>query len=212
MVRRRPGDTSVPLSVVSNESVRTGRPRTFDENEVIDHAIDIFWSHGTSATTRVLERELGMSQSSIYNAFGSKQGLLDRAMDRYVSRIDAEVVEPLDTSRGSSQAELLDFVDRLMAWIGAPGRPGCLLLNMLGEASTTNADLVQRAHDYRDRLRQVFGEALKVHGESQAGPRAEVLLASVLGINISAYGGAPADELASLADGLRAQITDWTTA
>ena len=41
--------------------------------------------------------------------------------------------------------------------------------------------------------------------------RAEVLLASVLGINISAYGGADAKEREALANGLRSQLKAWTT-
>lgn len=205
------GLTFCILWFVATDSARAGRPRSFDEDQIVDDALAIFWSHGNNTTTRVLESELGITQSSIYNAFGSKQGLLDRALDRYVERIDAEVVTPLD-SPGASRTELLAFVDRLMAWIGAPGRPGCLLLNMLGERQTADPSLIKRANDYRERLRQVFVGALEPHGKEQSALRAEVLLASVLGINISAYGGAPADELAALANGLRAQITDWTAA
>ena len=193
-------------------TTRSGRPRSFDERDVIERALNVFWKHGSSdTTTRVLERELGITQSSIYNAFGSKQGLLDRALDRYLQQIDEEVVAPLDRP-GAAGPELFDFVDRLMRWIGEPDRPGCLLLNMLGERSTKNPELVARSQAYRDRLRVAFAGALEPYGVDDAHMRAEVLLASVLGINISAYGGADAKEREALANGLRSQLAAWTAA
>lgn len=196
---------------MTTESVRAGRPRSFDEQEVVDRALSVFWSHGSNTTTRVLERELGITQSSIYNAFGSKQNLLDRALDRYVARIDSEVLAPLNAPEANDK-DLLAFVDRLMVWIGNPEQPGCLLLNLLGETKTSDPALVERAHAYRDRLRQVFQGALASHGEAEAAQRAEVMLASVLGINISAYGGASPEELTMLANGLRSQLTEWAKA
>jgi len=196
---------------MTSDSVRAGRPRSFDEAEIVDDAVNVFWKHGSdNATTRVLENELGITQSSIYNAFGSKQGLLERALDRYVERIDDEVVGPLDVEEAGA-VQLNEFIDRLMTWIGNPNRPGCLLLNMLGERQRTDASLVARSHDYRDRLRRVFRSALSSYGQAAADARAEVLLASVLGINISAYGGAHPDELDALANGVRTQLEAWTT-
>ena len=187
-----------------------GRPRSFDEHDVIDRALNVFWEHGgANTTTRVLESELGITQSSIYNAFGSKQALLDRALDRYIEQIDEQVVAPLDQADAGAP-ELFEFVECLMQWISSPERPGCLLLNMLGERSTSNPDLVVRARQYRDRLRAAFREALSAYGADKATSRAELMLAGVLGINISAYGGAHAHELDALASGLRIQLKDWT--
>ena len=51
---------------------QAGRPRSFDEQDIVDQALNVFWTYGgANTTTRILERELGITQSSIYNAFGS---------------------------------------------------------------------------------------------------------------------------------------------
>ena len=51
---------------------QAGRPRSFDEQDIVDRALNLFWAYGgANTTTRMLERELGITQSSIYNAFGS---------------------------------------------------------------------------------------------------------------------------------------------
>ncbi|MDH3705515.1 MAG: TetR/AcrR family transcriptional regulator, partial [Acidimicrobiia bacterium] len=66
-----------------------GRPRTFDEEQVLDRALEVFWQRGyQGATARVLEAELDITQSSIFNAFGSKRNLLGLALDGYERRID----------------------------------------------------------------------------------------------------------------------------
>ena len=80
--------------------VRRGRPRTFDTDRVLDDAMDLFWRRGyRSTTTRDLEASLGVTQSSLYHAFGSKAQLLDRALARYQTRLDHELLGPLRTQR-----------------------------------------------------------------------------------------------------------------
>ena len=186
-----------------------GRPRSFDENEMLDRALDVFWQRGAAATTtRVLEAELGVTQSSLYNAFGSKQALLDRALDRYVDRMEASVVAPLDAPEAGI-ADLLAFVDAMMTWISKTGGPGCMLLNLLAEHGTADAALVERARVYRDRIRSACRSVLERLDREAAPGRADLIVSAVLGINIAARGGAPASELENMGDALRGQITAW---
>lgn len=66
------------------------RPRTFDATQVVDAAVDDFWSSTYSATsTDDLCRSTGLSRSSLYNAFGSKRDLYLAAIHRY-SELKAE--------------------------------------------------------------------------------------------------------------------------
>lgn len=175
---------------------------------MLDQALDVFWRHGVNnTTTRTLEAELGITQSSIYHAFGHKEDLVDKVLDRYADRIEAEVVAPLAVD-GAGAGELFSFVDDLMAWISTDGRKGCMLLNLLAERSDDRA-LVARASAYRDRLRLVFAKALDTFGHQQAPERSELMLATVLGINIVARGGASDAELQGFADGLRSQLRAW---
>lgn len=195
---------------MGESSPRVGRPRKFDEGEVLDQAVDVFWRHGgTGTTTRVLERELSLTQSSIYNAFGSKPELLKRSLDRYLERIDDEVVAVLDQPEAGLEA-LLDFVANLMEWIGQAGKPGCLLLNLLAEGGPDDKPIVNRAEAYRDRLRSTFRQAFAQCGAVDPAGHAEVLLSTVLGINIAARGGAGRSELETMAGAVRSQIKAWS--
>lgn len=61
------------------------RPRGFDEQEVLEAASATFWLKGYEATsTRDLVKSTGLTQPSLYNAFGDKRGLYLRALEHYL--------------------------------------------------------------------------------------------------------------------------------
>ncbi len=61
-----------------------GRPRTFDEERAVEQAMVLFWRRGFEGTSvRDLGDELGLRPGSLYAAFGDKQALFHRALDRY---------------------------------------------------------------------------------------------------------------------------------
>ena len=62
-----------------------GRPRTFDEEVVVDAAREAFWSRGVHATSIAdLSEATGLSVGSLYKAFGSKGELCARTLDSYL--------------------------------------------------------------------------------------------------------------------------------
>jgi len=186
-----------------------GRPRRFDEDAVLDRVVDIFWANGhANTTTRLLEAELSMKQSSIYNAFGSKQQLLHRAVDRYLHQVDEQVVSTLDRA-DAGEAELLQFLDDLLAWISTDPKPGCLMLNVLAEQASADEHLVEQARQYRERLRTAFVAALSTTDSQDRNWRADALLAGAMGMNLAARGRAEPAEVAAFCDALRSQVQSW---
>ncbi len=118
-------------AVLSIEMTTTGRPRTFDEADVLDRAVELFWISGyRNTTTRELETALGISQSSIYNAFGSKQGLMAAALDRYESMTATALLEPLESGEHGLDA-IATFFDSLAQWVTGDGRGGCMIINLM---------------------------------------------------------------------------------
>lgn len=66
--------------------VRTGRPRGFDRDEAVTHAMHLFWEHGFEGVSlEQLRRSMGgISSASLYAAFGSKEALYREALDKYL--------------------------------------------------------------------------------------------------------------------------------
>ncbi|MCB8882761.1 TetR/AcrR family transcriptional regulator [Acidisoma cellulosilytica] len=61
------------------------RPREFDESDVLDAAVQCFWSHGYEATSvKDLLARTGLTAASLYNAYGDKRSVFRTALDHYV--------------------------------------------------------------------------------------------------------------------------------
>ena len=206
--------TSAKASPDGSSKAR-GRPRKFEYDRALDAALELFWSQGyRTTTTRDLENAVGLSQSSIYNAFGSKRALLESALDRYEAMTDEQLLRPLEQSADGIAAIEAFFV-ALREWVTRRGRRGCMLINMMAEAGGLDDGVTQRTGAYRDRVRSAFREALRravLAGEiDDAGfdERADLLMGLVLGLNIAARGGVPAPELTRLLDAARMQLQSW---
>ncbi|MEM9591781.1 MAG: TetR/AcrR family transcriptional regulator [Pseudomonadota bacterium] len=99
----------------------SGRPRNFDEQAILSRILNLFRRNGYDNTTfEQLVAESGLSRSSLYNAFGGKEELLEKAMGLYIeSQADVLYAKLADKSSGE---------EALGAIIGAFANPvqrGC---------------------------------------------------------------------------------------
>ena len=62
-----------------------GRPREFDVDKALDLALQVFWRKGyEGASMADLTETMGITKPSLYAAFGNKEELFRKALDRYV--------------------------------------------------------------------------------------------------------------------------------
>ena len=190
-----------------------GRPRTFDEETVLDAALDLFWRQGyRSTTTRNLETALDMSQPSIYNAFGSKRDLLLRTMDRYESRIEDELLSTLSDHDDGYEA-IEQFLAKLTGWIEDNQARGCLMVNMM-VGDLRDEAVAERVESYRSKIGDAFAEAIG-RSETDAAvvsARADLLLAAVLGLHITARTAGCGAAVTAMADNIARQVSEWRAA
>jgi AcrR family transcriptional regulator len=194
---------------------RPGRPRGFDTATVVDGALELFWKKGfANTTTRELEAELSLNQSSIYNAFGSKEQLLQAVLDRYEALTQDELLTPLEES-SDGLAAIERFFDDLSDWITRSGRCGCMLINMMAEDGGATNAITARTSRYRRRVRAALRAALasavarKELVDTDLEARASLLFTVVLGLNIAARSGADRSELQQMLDSVRVQLAGW---
>src|SRR3970282_588863 len=70
--------------MAGDKVVAIGRPRAFDVDQALDRALDVFWRKGyEGATLCDLTAAMGINPPSLYAAFGNKEGLFRKALDRY---------------------------------------------------------------------------------------------------------------------------------
>ena len=114
------------------------RPRLFDTDTVIEQLCDYFWQHGYDATSLDdLAQRLNLNRGSLYNAFGSKEALMNAAFARYEQKFRAAFNTPYQGKRAldSYFANLVEA-----ATTQGLGR-GCFLVNLLMSAKIPTTEL-----------------------------------------------------------------------
>ncbi len=67
------------------------RPRSFDPDEALDLARDVFWQQGFQGTSLDdITAATGLAKPSLYAAFGDKNALFLKVLERYHARIVAQ--------------------------------------------------------------------------------------------------------------------------
>ena len=105
-----------------------GRRRSFDADEALESAMHVFWRNGyEGASLAALTDAMGINPPSLYMAFGNKDGLFRRALDRYTLRYDSFMNEVLNAPSAKQMAErYLHGSAEMMA--GRDNPPGCLFV------------------------------------------------------------------------------------
>ncbi len=111
--------------------VPVGRPREFDEREVLERALEVFWERGYEATSVAdLLEATGLKKGSLYQAFGDKREFFLRALEHYVRRGEARVQARLE-GEGPLRVRLREA---LSSTCTDPNRKrGCFAVNCLVE-------------------------------------------------------------------------------
>jgi len=105
-----------------------GRPRSYDPEVALDRAALLFWANGFSATSLDdLSAAMGMGRPSIYNAFGDKEALFLRALQRYRDTVALTPLRALEAEDSISEG-LGAFFRQFVAYTTADrSHLGCLI-------------------------------------------------------------------------------------
>ena len=105
------------------------RPREFDEGAVLDAAVLCFWKQGYKATSvRDLVGHTGITAASLYNAFGDKRALYEKALDHYVEESIAERIRRCESLPPLRAIEAF-FEEIVKRSLNDRERKGCMLVN-----------------------------------------------------------------------------------
>lgn len=110
------------------------RPRSFDEDDLLDAAIELFWAGGYRASSLVdLSAATGVTNGSLYQAWGSKWALFLAAFRRYCDRRVVLVDDAL-SAEDDPERMLRQLFDAIVDDCRSrPDRRGCLLVNTVSE-------------------------------------------------------------------------------
>jgi AcrR family transcriptional regulator len=180
----------------------SGRTRQFDVDEALDRALEVFWRKGYEGTSLAdLTESMGINRPSLYAAFGNKEELFRKALDRYQTGPQSFLTEAMakPTARAVVEAIFSGFV-RMQR--GRDKARGCLIvcgaLACGEEAEPVRQELAQLRQAAVTALRERFERAVQ-DGDLPEGSDCATLaryIATVLnGLAVQAASGATEKEL-----------------
>lgn len=184
-----------------------GRPREFDIDRALNSALKVFWRRGyEGASLADLTEAMGINRPSLYAAFGNKEGLFRRAIDRYAEGTACHVREALE------EPTAREVVERLLRGgvelVTSPKNPaGCFMVQSAlacGDAADPlRQEVARRRADGEEALRERFERAV-AEGDLPAGADpgrlSRYIFAISYGLAVQASGGANRDELMQIVD------------
>lgn len=190
-----------------------GRPPTFDREEALQRAMELFWARGYEGVTLAdLQSAMGgITPPSFYHAFGSKEELFRKAVDFYVATIGEPAMRALEDGKTARQA--VEAMLRATAEsFSSPGKPhGCLLVLGATNCAPSNKGPQDYLHSLRRRAPGVIEKRLKRavdEGELSPGvdvPAAAAFYATIIhGLAVRAGDGASRKALMAAVEGAMA--------
>lgn len=184
-----------------------GRPRAFDLDEALDRALEVFWRKGyEGASLPDLTQAMRINRPSLYAAFGNKEALFRKAMDRYEEGRAASVREALQgpTARAVAERLLFGTVDRLT---DCRNPRGCFLVQgalACGDAAeTVRRELSVRRAAGEAALRSRFERAVSegdLPPATDPAALARFIVTVIYGMAVQATGGAVREDLRKVAE------------
>jgi AcrR family transcriptional regulator len=179
-----------------------GRHREYDVEKVLDAALCVFWRKGyEGASYADLTEAAGVERPALYSAFGNKEALFKRALERYHERFMTHIPEGLakPTSREVAAHILYSSVELNTRY---PDRTGCLGINGAVAGTDESEPVRQALIGFRaigeQQLRERF-ERARAEGDLPASSRPDALAAFVMallhGMAIQAKAGFDRDML-----------------
>lgn len=137
------------------------RHKSYDENTVLEQAMHVFWQNGYEATSvRLLEKEMGINQFSIYSSFSSKKRLFIESIRRYREYVVQNVYKTLllkDAGMKELEQYLLETVQKK---IGQETSRGCLVVNTAAELGGSDEDITAEINGYFNFIRGMLKKVL----------------------------------------------------
>lgn len=156
---------------------RRGRPASFDRDEALAAAMNLFWAKGYEGTTLedLLEAMGGITAPSLYHAFGSKEQLYKQAVDLYVSTEAQKAGAALENAK-SARAGVEAMLRSALEGFCKPGGPkGCMLLSSAAKCARGNEEVEAYARTVRLRAPEGLKRRLKrAVEEGELSPSADI--------------------------------------
>lgn len=138
------------------------RTKVFDEQEVLQKAVRLFWMKGYNGTSmQDLVEGLGISRSSLYDTFGDKQQLYIKALQTYKQQYEAQFSK-LTGEANSARKAIRKLLDNIVSeLLGDEQRKGCFTVNAGVELAGQDAQVNKLICETEQWLEEAFTHIIR---------------------------------------------------
>ncbi len=183
--------------------------KTFDIDKATDKATEVFWKKGYEATSMAdLIDAMQINKGSLYNAFGSKKALFDRALARYDQQNRAAKIAMLrqwDDPVAAIRALFDGLIDEAR---GDPRNMGCFIINTAQDLPNQPPEVAETVRQSLGDIESFFHEMIEkgqakgqIPATVEARTTAQALLSMLVGLRLLARGAAGIPALEAIRDG-----------
>ena len=180
-----------------------GRPRSFDRDQALRQAMQVFWEKGYEGTTMAdLTSAIGVKAPSLYAAFGDKNALFREAVELYSRTTAAPPMEALQAGKNLRE----DISNMLHASVTmfaeAANSRGCMVVTSAincapenrAHADELTARRLKKRQALASRLRRAQ-EAHELSADADIAGLADFYTAVLHGLSLSARDGVSCERL-----------------
>jgi TetR/AcrR family transcriptional repressor of nem operon len=168
------------------------RTREFNEDTVLEAAMQLFWEKGYEATSLSdLTARMGIERPSIYSAFGDKKGLFEAALRKYTTSHASRVRAKLQTNASVKEAFRSFFEDVVAEEYSERVNRGCFCINTIVELAPHDEKFEILTREHQMYLSIIFQETIErgiQSGELESGVNAkslsQALILSLIGLTV----------------------------
>ena len=129
--------------------------------EVLEKAMQTFWNNGYEQTSvRLLEKEMGINQFSIYSGFSNKHNLFVESLKKYREYVNKNVYSDL-LKPGARLKDLERFLYRMADDNKSVKKhKGCLVVNTTGEINPMDDEVTAELVNYYMFIKEMLKKIL----------------------------------------------------
>ncbi|MFJ7698375.1 TetR/AcrR family transcriptional regulator [Lysinibacillus fusiformis] len=168
------------------------RTREFDEEKVLEAAMQLFWEKGYEATSLSdLTARMGIQRPSIYSTFGDKKELFEAALRRYTTSRAANIRARLQSHVSVKQAFATFFEEVIQAEYTKDLSNGCFCINTMVELAPHDERFEILTREHQLYLAVIFQETIErgvqageLEADTDAKSLAQALIVSLIGLTV----------------------------
>ncbi len=134
------------------------RPREFDEQQVLEKAMLLFWEKGYHATSfSDLVDYLGVSRASIYAVYGKKKQLFDKAFQHYRTK-NSTIIRELFRTQNNIKEGFRTIFSTAIQEANQENHKGCFVVNVTSELLPNDDEMKSLLQENHTTFEQLFSD------------------------------------------------------